>query len=131
MILVLVGAILPFVLWPVEIILPYPFLVEEIAKAILVFFIILSTPKLKDKINFTILAGLLFSISESVMYLFNIYQVGSVETLFIRLILTIPLHIGTMLLILLFGLKRKALIPIGLIIASIIHYYFNIFVGKL
>ncbi|MBP9716731.1 MAG: PrsW family intramembrane metalloprotease [Candidatus Levybacteria bacterium] len=131
MILVLAGAILPFILWPVEIVLPFPYLVEEIAKAILVFFIVQTVPKLKDKIQITLLAGLLFSISESVMYLFNIYQIGSLETLLIRLILTIPLHIGTMLLILLFGLKRKEMALLGLLLAVPIHYFFNILVGRI
>ncbi len=131
MILILTGSILPFILWPIELILPYPFLVEELAKAILIFLIIKSTLKLKERIQITILAGLLFSISESVMYLFNIFQIGSGETLLIRLILTIPLHVGTMLLILLFGLKRKEMSFLGLLLTVPIHFYFNVLVSRI
>ena len=131
MISTLLGAILPFILWPIELILPYPYLVEEIAKVILVFLIIRTTSKSKDRIQLVLFAGLLFSISESVMYLFNIYQIGSIETLFLRLILTIPLHVGTMLIFLFFGIKRKELTFLGLLLAIPIHYYFNILVSRI
>ena len=131
MIFILLGAILPFILWPIELILPYPYLVEELAKAILIYLIIKSTSKLNDKIKITVLAGLLFSVSETVMYLFNIFQIGSGETLLIRLILTIPLHIGTMLIILLFGLKRKEMAYLGLLITIPMHYFFNVLVSRI
>ncbi len=131
MIHILLGAILPFILWPIELVLPYPYLVEEIAKLIIIYLILNSTLKLKEKFQITFLSGLLFSISESVMYLFNITQVGSTETLLIRLALTIPLHVGTMILILIFGLKRKEMSILGLFLTMPIHYFFNVLVGRI
>lgn len=128
---ILLGAILPFILWPIELVLPYPYLVEEIAKVIIVYLILNSTLKLKEKFQITFLSGLLFSISESVMYLFNISQVGSTETLFIRLALTIPLHVGTMIIILIFGLKRKKMSILGILLTIPIHYFFNVLVGRI
>ena len=128
---ILLGAILPFILWPIELVLPYPYLVEEIAKVIIVYLILNSTLKLKEKFQITFLSGLLFSISESVMYLFNISQVGSTETLFLRLALTIPLHVATMIIILIFGLKRKKMSILGILLTIPIHYFFNVLVGRI
>lgn len=131
MIHILLGAILPFILWPIELVLPYPYLVEEIAKLIIIYLILNSTLKLKEKFQITFLSGLLFSISESVMYLFNITQVGSTETLLIRLALTIPLHVATMIIILIFGLKRKKMSILGILLTIPIHYFFNVLVGRI
>ena len=130
MIIILFGALLPFILWPIEQLLPYPFIIEEVANAILVL-VILKTVEKPLQVKVAALTGLLFAITESVFYLFNILIVGTSITLFERLALTIQLHVGTLLIILFFGQKRKEFIPIGMVIAAMIHYYFNIFVGKL
>ena len=130
MIIVLFGAILPFILWPIEYFLPFPYLIEEAAKGVFAYLIIRMVERpLQWRI--AALFGLLFALSESVFYIFNILLVGTSITYFERLALTIPLHAGTMVLILLFGQKKREFIPIGVLIAVIIHYYFNLFVGKL
>lgn len=127
MIIILFGAIMPFILWPIEYFLPFPYVVEELAKAILVIAIIKYTDR-PMQVRIAAFSGLLFAISESVFYIFNILLVGTSITLLQRLLLTIPLHVGTILIILFFGMKRKEFIPIGVVIAGIIHYYFNLFV---
>lgn len=124
------AAITPFFLWPIEFFLPYPYIIEEIAKTILVFFI-LKEHTLKKKVLLTLLAGLLFSISESVLYIFNFALVGDSSAIVTRLLLTIPLHTLTILIILVPALIDKKLLPLGIILTILIHYYFNIIIGKI
>jgi len=122
----LFAAITPFILWPIEIILPYPYIVEEISKAILIFFL-LKLPN-REKILGTIMIGFLFSFSETVLYLFNVFSVGSLQTLLLRFIFTTPMHILTSLIILSSALINKNLIILGIIIAALVHYIFNLIV---
>jgi RsiW-degrading membrane proteinase PrsW (M82 family) len=123
----LFALIAPFVVWPIELILPYPHIIEELAKAVLVF-TLLDLPERLTKIKLAILIGVLFAFSESVLYLFNIQLVGDVQTYFVRLLVTVPLHVITTLIILLPALKNKKLIIVGVIFASLIHYFFNLYI---
>jgi hypothetical protein len=123
-ILPLFALIAPFVLWPIEYYLPYPFVFEEIAKGILVYFVI-SDKSIKNKVTAVIIATLLFSVSESFLYLINIYQLGNISTLFTRFILTAPMHIITSLVILFIANKDKRLIPLAVVITGVIHLFFN------
>ena len=126
MLIPIFAAPLPFLLWPIEIILPYPYIVEEVAKAILLFFV-LKLPG-NQKIIITFLVGFLFAFSENVLYLFNIYSLGNMQTLLLRFVLTTPMHILTSFVILGFGLLNRRLIFLGLALASIIHFLFNAFI---
>jgi RsiW-degrading membrane proteinase PrsW (M82 family) len=123
----LFALIAPFVVWPIELILPYPHVIEELAKAVLVF-TLLDLPDRLEKIKLAVLIGVLFAFSESVLYLFNIQLVGNVQTYFVRLLVTIPLHVITTLIILLPSLKNKKLIIVGVILASLVHYFFNLYI---
>ncbi len=123
----LLALIAPFVVWPIELLLPYPHIIEELAKAVLVF-TLLNLPDRLTKIKLAILIGVLFAFSESVLYLFNIQLVGNIQTYFIRFLVTIPLHTITTLIILLPALKNKKLIIIGVVFASLIHYLFNLYI---
>lgn len=125
--IVLFSAILPFILWPIEIVLPYPHIIEEAAKSIFIYFILTSIKK-ESQYKAVLLSGFLFAFSESILYIPNLLLVGSSITIFLRLALTIPLHIGTMALMLSLGRRRKSLIIIGLGLAIIIHYLFNVVV---
>src|SRR3989344_9222617 len=116
----LFAAMTPFLLWPVELLLPFPYIIEEIAKAILISSILLLTRS--TQIRMAIIIGVLFAISESVLYLFNIYLVGDIKTLLLRLLLTIPLHVITTLVILIFAMATRKLLFLGLIIAMAIHF---------
>jgi hypothetical protein len=66
-----------------------------------------------------------FALSESVLYVFNIIQNGSFETLIVRLILTTLLHSGTLCLMLGTTYINKKLLPVGLILGIFIHYFYN------
>jgi len=123
----LLALIAPFVVWPIELILPYPHIIEELAKAVLVF-TLLNLPERLEKIKLAILIGVLFAFSESVLYLFNIQLVGSMRTYFVRLLVTIPLHVITTLIILLPALKNKKLIIVGVLLAFLVHYLFNLYI---
>lgn len=112
----LFAVIAPFIVWPIEYFFPYPFIVEELAKAVLVR---INKPTYTE----AILAGFLFAFSESVFYLINILETGNFETYMLRLALTAPLHILTILII-------KKNFQLGLPLAMTIHYFYNAFLNK-
>lgn len=124
--LILIVVLLPFFLIAIEkTILPYPAFVEEIAKAFVIFFLILNLPRLKHKILAGLLFGSLFGLSENIFYLTNIIESGNISIFWQRTFSTIPMHIITVLIILLPALKNKKLIIFGLVGAIIIHLVFN------
>lgn len=127
MIIILFAAILPFFLWPIEMLLPYPFIVEELAKALLVYWILVSVSGKSTQIKIAILVGVLFSFSESILYLVNILQVGNGWTIVQRLLLTTPLHVITILIMLFFGMWKKTYLILGVLLAMLLHYWFNLF----
>lgn len=124
----LFASIMPFLLWPIELLLPFPYIIEEVAKSTLIFRLL----KLSNnfaKIKLTILIGVIFAVSETVLYLFNIYLVGDIKTFALRLIITVPLHVLTSLSILAPALLNRRLIVLGLIFAILLHYIFNLFIA--
>ena len=123
----LFAVIFPFILWPVEILLPYPYIFEEIAMMLLLIPVLKENRK--HQIKTAVIIGVLFSVSEAVLYLFNIYLVGDIRTFFIRILLTTSLHVLTPIIILLPTFISKKLIIVGLILAIAVHYFFNLFIS--
>lgn len=121
----LVAAIAPFVIWPIELLLPYPYIVEEAVKALLVLFI-LDCTRISLRIKTVLASALLFTLSETVLYILNISLVGNLSTLLIRFGLTFILHSLTMLIIFFSAYKTKWLMPIGIVAAMLIHYFYNL-----
>jgi len=119
----------PFLVWPIEYYLPYPFVVEEIVKGLLVLLILKDHFSKSKSITLAVIAGALFAFSESVFYLINIFSTGNGNALFLRILLTTPLHIITTLIIMLFGLKKRSYIVFGVIVSGIVHYIFNLLVA--
>ena len=117
------ASVLPFFCWAVERVLPYPHLVEEVAKAVLVIFVIGRESKAWYQ---AILAGIFFAFTETVFYSFNLLPAGNYSVVLIRLTLTTLLHILTYLLITGFYKWDKRLIVVGLLLAILIHYYYNL-----
>lgn len=116
----------PFLLWPIEIILPFPYLVEELFKLFIVLFI------LKDKsdenpVATIVVSGILFSLSETVLYIFKINAYGDIGILFARLIYTTVLHTTTFLVIY-YASKKKPFLYLGLLAAILIHYLYNVYI---
>jgi len=121
----LIAAALPFVVWPIELFLPYPAVVEELAKAATVFLFNRQIKKFNPYAVGVAIGGV-FAFSESVFYFFNIVKVGTQSTLLIRLALTIPLHIITSVIIsstVLKGIRRAGF---GIICAITIHALYNL-----
>lgn len=116
-ILSLVG---PFILLLVEKLLPYPFVIEEIYK-----FLLIANNKQLKTIN-VLLAGVLFSLSEAIFYFMNpIYQ-NNLGKILTRLIAVTPMHLTTMLVMFYFMRKNKTTYKyIGLLPAILIHLSFN------
>ncbi len=110
--------------------MPYPHVIEEMAKALLIFFLLKSTDN-RQKIYGAILVGFLFAFSENVLYMLNIFSAGNPQVLILRFVLTMPMHIATSGVILTSALIDKRLIFLGIILAGLIHYFFNIYVSSL
>ena len=113
LLLPLFTAMAPFVIWPIELILPYPHVVEEIVKAVMVWW---GKPNAKT----ALLLGAIFAFSEAVFYLFNSPSALS------RLLYTLPLHTSTFLIL---ALSRRRFFPLGLAAAILIHWLYNKFTG--
>lgn len=124
----LFALIAPFVLWPIELFLPFPHIIEELLKALCVF-LLLPLPSRKNQFLLALLVGGLFSISESILYVFNLILVGTVHTVFLRLLCTTLLHIGTLVLMLSLSTINKRLLFVGVILSILVHFWYNQFVG--
>ena len=103
--LVLWMAVLPFILWFIEQVLPFPVVVEELAKALVVYRVI------GWKRAFGL--GLVFGFSEAILYTLNTFD------LWPRLLLTVPMHGVTAAVMVAFGKP-------GLVLAILIHWLFNL-----
>jgi len=120
----------PLFLIPVENIFPYPWLVEELFKLIIVWLILKSKPG-RNYLLLAIFAGLLFAFSETVFYLVNIFALGNLGLVPKRLVLTSFLHSGTILLMAVFGKKGSWRWIIGFLGAVLIHGIYNLLVSCL
>jgi RsiW-degrading membrane proteinase PrsW (M82 family) len=117
------ASVLPFFCWVVESVLPYPYIVEEFAKFLLVIFVIGNKANVWQK---AIVAGILFALTEMVFYSFNYLSTGNVSVVLTRLGLTTALHTLTYLVIVISYSWNKKLIILGLVIAILIHYFYNL-----
>jgi hypothetical protein len=122
----LIALIGPFLLWPIEIFLPYPFIFEELLKLILVLCIISIEP-LRSRLGAGIGLGLLFTASETILYTMNALS-GSPSYLLERFVVTGLLHSATIVCIIL-GLRRGRVgMVIGVLLSMGIHYAYNILI---
>jgi hypothetical protein len=112
----------PFPLLIIEKLLPFPFIIEELFK----LFVVTSTPQ-KNNWLLPVVLGIVFSFSESILYVVNFFQLGNFENLPLRLVLTTSLHTFTFLLMYCFRSKKTSLF-IALVVSMVIHFYYNQFV---
>ena len=117
------AAIAPFILFPIETILPYPALIEEAVKGLMVY-VALKLPTNIQR-SALLVSAVFFTLSESVLYLFNIVAVGNIFTFLLRLVLTGSLHTLTVAIMFAFARKNQKWIVVGWLIASILHSLFN------
>jgi len=117
----------PLFLLPVEKIFPYPWIVEELFKLVIVWLILKSKPG-KKYLFLAIFAGLLFAFSETIFYLTNIFALGNLAIIPKRIFFTSALHLGTVLLMAIFGKKRNFWWLVGFLGAVFIHWIYNLLV---
>ena len=125
----LLALVAPFFLWPIEQVFPHPHVVEEVAKGLMVFLLLKKRRSFTTGLKVVILASFLFTFSETAFYLSNIFLVGSLSIVFLRLTITLPMHLLTFLIIYTFAYKRKYFLPLGVLIAIFVHYLFNVWVA--
>lgn len=106
----------PFFLLLVENFFNYPYVVEEVYK----FFLVKKPIETKQ----VFAVGLFFSISESIFYVFNPVYINNFSLNIQRLLLVLPMHITTLLVVNYFN-KKGNLWFVGLLTAVFIHYLFN------
>jgi RsiW-degrading membrane proteinase PrsW (M82 family) len=125
----LIAPALPFILWPIEKLFPYPHFVEETAKAILIYSVVVKIADFEDRLKNVLILGFFFAISESILYFLTISLLGNIQVLFIRLFLTTTLHLATCLVIFYPANKNRRLIYPATLVAIIIHFLFNFSLG--
>jgi len=125
------GLILPVILIPVIKLTDYSEFVEELAKALVVLFLILKIPNHKAQILTGVGFGLLFGVSENFLYLNQIFQLGDFSVFWQRFLLTVPMHISTVLVMVFAGIGRKWFLIFGFIGAVILHSLFNSLVANM
>ncbi|KKQ25060.1 MAG: hypothetical protein US40_C0004G0099 [Candidatus Roizmanbacteria bacterium GW2011_GWC2_37_13] len=121
----LMALIAPFLVFPIEMVLPYPYIVEEIIKSLLIINVV-KLPSKKIQIFIGICLGVFFAVSETVLYSFNFFMLTSIIPLIERLFLTSLLHALTIVVMILSNFINKKLLPLGVILAMIIHYFYNL-----
>lgn len=107
--------VLPLIVWLVELVLPLPAIVEEIAKAIIV--------RRAEKWQQALGLGLMFGLSETMLFLVNANWLGNFSAVWRRLLLTVPMHGATSLVFYAGGKKYWWL---GLAAAILMHAGFNL-----
>lgn len=122
------AAFLPFLVWPVEMLLPYPAVIEELAKGYLVWLVVKQGPRTGGW-QTTLSIGLLFGGSETLLYTVNAILAGSLEALVVRVLLTMPMHTVTVMVMYWLGQRGKIWFGVGLVLAMAMHWGFNQWVG--
>ena len=112
----------PWLLWPLEQVLPFPVVIEEGFKLGLVAWAL----KHSDRgvgWGYLSLIGLGFGMSETILYLFNALHSGETGAYWLRLVTTVPMHVVTVFVV---GWGLKVRLPwLGLVVAVLIHVGFN------
>ncbi|MBI5071789.1 PrsW family intramembrane metalloprotease [Candidatus Falkowbacteria bacterium] len=119
------GLILPALLIPLVKFAGYSEIFEEIAKALVILFLIFKLPTHKAQILAAGAFGFLFGLSENIFYLTNVFALGDFNIFWQRFLLTVPMHIITVLVMVFAGLARKYLLILGLVGAVVLHILFN------
>lgn len=117
--------VLPVVLAPIEVFFPYPYLIEEIAKFLVIYWM---TSRYNIKHGWWMCVagmGFAFALSEAVLYVNRILMSGGPILLLKRLMLTAWLH-GMTSLVIYFGIRfGKNMWIATLLLAIVIHYIYN------
>jgi hypothetical protein len=121
----LISLSAPLLLLPVEKLLPYPYVIEEAVKFFVASNLNKNNPTKKITYFWAALCGLLFTLSESIFYLVNIFALGDIKLFFYRFAFTGILHTTTILLMLFLLRKGKFAAAAGIVFSVVIHYFYN------
>ncbi len=127
--LLVMGLILPAIIIVIVKFTGYSEVVEEIAKATIVLFLISNLKTYRLEVIFAILFGFLFGLSENIFYFNQILQSGNMDTFWQRFIWTIPMHIFTVLIMTLTATGRKWFLFFGILAAIVVHIIFNVIIA--
>lgn len=116
----LYSAIAPLVLLLLSSVWKYPAVLEEVVKWALLR---TGTEKREYRTSDGAVVGLIFGLSEAVLFTMNAWTGGQWSVIGTRLILTVPMHILTATLIA-WGMKKHWTI-VMLLVAMVIHALFN------
>jgi len=119
----LVSSLSVFPIWIIEQFLPYPWLVEESIKWIII--ILLAKQRPKNAIWIVVLAGLSFGATEAVFYQIDNLVSLSSQNIVLRFFLTVPMHIITFVIMYLGISKNKLTAILSVLVAFGIHFLFN------
>lgn len=120
--LAIIAALMaPFLLWPVEQLLPYPVVIEELYKGGLVYLVFLGTKQ--RRIQWVFLVAIAFAVSETMFYLVSALQDLAWGDWGWRWVTTVPMHLLTFL-VHYTGMVLGAW-PVALLAAMGIHWGFN------
>ena len=121
----------PLILWPIEQVLPLPYLIEEGFKWWLMTMVVKQEQEEGQRLlSWVFLVGLGITMSETMFYLMNMNVLGSLSSLGGRLVLTNGMHFLTLFLIywgVRQGGKRLKWSFLG---AVVIHLLFNAWGGR-
>ena len=121
----MIGICSPVVLLFIEHFWGWSEFFEELVKALVVFFLILNIPYRRYRIFVSTIFGFFFGLSESLFYFGNILEFSGVQIFWLRFLTAIPMHIATVLIILLFAKINRKLIVIGFVFALAFHLGYN------
>lgn len=114
---ILYSLVGPFLVWPLEYLLPYPYIIEELFKVFVVKFT-------SGNAKIYILAGIVFALTETILYSININLLGRPSLFLARFVSTSFLHGATFLVIFKLSKKKNGIIS-GFFISVLIHYLYN------
>jgi hypothetical protein len=118
--------ILTFVLIFLEqTILPLPWFLEELAKALVIFYLILPIPGRSSRLLGALVFVLVFTLSENIFYFLNFVQQSSIDQYLWRFIWPTLMHMLTVFLILFFSWRDRRLVFVAMIITMMVHYLYN------
>lgn len=114
------SAITPLILLLVTTVWKYPAVLEEVVKFVIMKIGAMEQP---TKPNSGLVVGLVFGLSETILYTANAWVSAQWAPMGMRLVLTVPMHTITAIVIAFAMEKRMGWV--GLIVAMIIHGLFN------
>ncbi len=126
LIILLCGVGLPFILIFIEKLLPNSVIItEELSKAVIVYFLISPSSNINKKLMLGVLFGITFGVAENTFYFMNFINGSSFDLFWARFLWPLPMHMITVLLMVLSGLNNKRSIYLGLIAAILLHFVYN------